>query len=132
MLTIGIRSTLAVVAAVVILLVPAAGDARGSGASPPQGRGPGSGYDYRRNRDAPGLGYPRSEAQARPPRTVPAPAWGDPEYRLRRERTTGYPPPRHGQGVGRPGWRSQGPSAYPRHRQYGNPPGVPPAPGSER
>lgn len=118
-------SVLAAIAAAALLVVPVAADARGGGASPPQGRGPGGGYDYRRNSGPPGLGYPYSAPRSgtAPRRFVPAPGGVD---QPRRDPDTGYMVPRRGYGVGRPGWRGRGPSPYPGHRQYGNPPGIPP------
>lgn len=119
-----IRFVCAAAATVLLLGTPLLADARGGGWSPPPGRGPGAGHALRHGPDRPGLGYPWS----RPPAP---PLGGIPRHRSSvaaplRDPMTGLLVPRRGYGVGRPGWRGRGPSPYPGHRQYGQPPGLPP------
>lgn len=79
----------------------------------------------------PGLGHPRpgypdrdlyrSDQYPGFATPYPAPRYGEGQRRNRR-----------GMGYGYPGYRGQGGSPYPRHRQYGNPPGIPRGPAYPR
>jgi len=106
------------------------------------GKGPGMGYDYRRNMGGPGMGRGAQPGEAPPmpapdqslqtppqampgyrgyPGWAPGPGTAAPYVRP----MPGYMRPGR-QGYGYPGYRGQGGSPYPGHRQYGNPPAIPP------
>jgi hypothetical protein len=114
------------------------------------GKGPGMGHDYRRNVGGPGLG-PASNAPPAPrhpqplddavpaapqaPAAARPPGLGYPGYPRQAPGMMapfGNPGPGtvvpRRQGYGYPGYRGRGWSPYPGHYQYGNPPGLPPAP----
>ena len=69
-----------------------------------------------------GLGYPGWSGGD-------APSWQDRPYRIPGR---GYRGRARGYGYGYPGYRGLGGSPYPRHRQFGQPPGVPAPPRSPR
>ena len=100
-----------------------------TGTPVPGGNGPGMGRDYQRQ--MPGLGrggtdyhrgYSRDPASvAQTPSLPPGQRYGRP----------GYGRAGRGYGYGYPGYRGQGGSGYPQHRQYGNPPRYPVTPGEQ-
>lgn len=124
------------------------------GTSAAGGKGPGMGYDYRRNaggtgmgrgaipaeqRPAPSPARPERPARPQPPEPLRAPGLGYRGYPAPNPGTTapyGSPQQRYGrpgrQGYGYPGYRGRGGEGYPGHRQYGAPPGVPSAPPAGR
>jgi hypothetical protein len=87
-------------------------------------KGPGSGYDYQRPAPAPGRGGPGYGRGywGDPAHTSRNPGAVSPEQRFNRPR---YGRDGRGYGYGYPGYRGQGGSGYPRHRQYANPPRYP-------
>jgi len=107
----------------------------------PSGKGPGSGHSYRQGTPGPGQGAPNYQG-GRSGQTAKQDESGSsqnaPQYPARRGVGLGYPyngmnrdgyrsrgygygRGRRGYGYGYPGYRGQGGSPYPGHRQYGNP-----------
>jgi len=105
-----------------------------TGTLPPGGKGPGMGRAYQKSTPGPGWGSPDHRGgYSGDPAAVTGTSSTPPDTPYNRGPDTssqqygrpGYGRGGRGYGYGYPGYRGQGGSGYPQHRQYGNPPRYP-------